>query len=130
MAPPPPILPKAAKKLKLLDIDPLELARQLTLMEGSMYKKIRPIECLQRSREQRVGRNTDNIASIIQLSNRVRSLPLLMMLTLFIIYQIANWGAESVLGKEDSRKRAAVVKHFINVADVSFRITQLDMILT
>ncbi|KAJ3558904.1 hypothetical protein NM688_g656 [Phlebia brevispora] len=97
--PPPPILPKTTKKLKLLDVDPLELARQLTLMEASMYKKIRPIECLQRGREQK-GKNTDNIASIIQLSNR-----------------IANWVAESVLSKEDSRKRAAVVKHFINVAD-------------
>ena len=35
------------------------------------------------------------------------------------IRQIANWVAESVLSKEDSRKRAAVVKHFIAVADVS-----------
>lgn len=68
--PPAPIFPKSTKKLKLLDIDPLELARQLTLMEGSMYKRIRPIECLQRSREQK-AKNTDNIASIIQLSNRV-----------------------------------------------------------
>ncbi|KAI0345715.1 ras GEF [Trametopsis cervina] len=100
IAPPPPILPKTSKKLKLLDIDPMELARQLTLMEAVLYKKIRPIECLQRSREQRVGKNTDNIASIIQLSNR-----------------IANWVAESVLSREDSRKRAAVVKHFISVAE-------------
>ncbi|KAI0689705.1 ras guanine nucleotide exchange factor domain-containing protein [Cytidiella melzeri] len=98
--PPPSILPKSSKKLKLLDIDPLELARQLTLLEAKLYKTIRPIECLQRSREQRVGKNNDNIASIIQLSNR-----------------IANWVAESVLQKEDSRKRAAVVKHFISVAD-------------
>lgn len=31
---------------------------------------------------------------------------------------MANWVAESVLEKEDSRKRAAIVKHFIGVADV------------
>ena len=71
MPAPPPIVPKVSKKLKLLDIDPLELARQLTIMEAQLYKKIRPMECLQRSREQRVGRNNDNIAAIIQLSNRV-----------------------------------------------------------
>jgi len=83
-----------------LDIDPVELARQLTLMEAVLYKKIRPMECLQRSREQKPGRNSDNITSMIQLANR-----------------LANWVAESVLNKEDSRKRAVVVKHFISVAD-------------
>ncbi|KAI0754910.1 ras GEF [Daedaleopsis nitida] len=100
LAPPAPILPKSTKKLKLLDIDPLELARQLTLMEAALYKKIRPMECLQRSREAKPGKTPDNITTIIQLSNR-----------------IANWVAESVLAREDSQKRARVVKHFINVAD-------------
>ncbi|OCH91881.1 ras GEF [Obba rivulosa] len=101
VAPPSSIVPKVgSKKVKLLDVDPLELARQLTLMEAALYKKIRPMECLQRSRESKPGRTSDNITSIIQLSNR-----------------IANWVAESVLGREDSRRRAAVVKHFINVAD-------------
>ncbi|KAI8986090.1 ras GEF [Trametes punicea] len=100
LTPPAPILPKNIKKVKLLDIDPLELARQLTLMEAALYKKIRPMECLQRSREAKPGKTTDNITRIIQLSNR-----------------IANWVAESVLAREDSQKRARVVKHFINLAD-------------
>jgi son of sevenless len=69
-SPPPPIIPKTNKKLKLLDIDPLELARQLTIMESQLYQKIRPIECLQRSREQK-GEHNDNIAAVIQTSNRV-----------------------------------------------------------
>jgi len=68
--PPPPIMPKTSKKLKLLDIDPLELARQLTIMESQLYQKIRPIECLQRAREQKADHN-DNIAAVIQTSNRV-----------------------------------------------------------
>ncbi|KAL7279895.1 hypothetical protein ACG7TL_006304 [Trametes sanguinea] len=100
ITPPAPILPKNTKKVKLLEIDPLELARQLTLMEAALYKKIRPLECLQRSREAKPGKTPDNITTIIQLSNR-----------------IANWVAESVLAREDSQKRARVVKHFINVAD-------------
>lgn len=97
---PPPIFPKSAKKVKLLDIDPTELARQLTLMEANLYKKIRPMECLQRSRESKPGKTADNITTIIQMSNR-----------------IANWVAESVLAREDSRKRATVVKHFISIAE-------------
>lgn len=67
-------MPKTSKKLKLLDIDPLELARQLTLMEAALYKKIRPMECLQRSREAKPGKTADNITTIIQLSNRVGDL--------------------------------------------------------
>ncbi|KAG6832006.1 hypothetical protein H0H92_006042 [Tricholoma furcatifolium] len=97
--PPPPIPPKAGKKLKLTDVDPIELARQLTLMESDLYQKIKPMECLQRAREQKTDTN-DNIAAVIQMSNR-----------------IADWVADSILSKEDSRKRAAVVKHLISVAD-------------
>ncbi|KAG7088582.1 hypothetical protein E1B28_012559 [Marasmius oreades] len=96
---PPPIWPKTNRKLKLLDIEPLELARQLTLLESSLYQKIRPMECLQRAREQK-AENMDNIAYVIQTSNR-----------------IADWVAESVLSKDDSRRRAATVKHLISVAD-------------
>lgn len=73
-APPPPITPKNSKKMKLLDIDSLELARQLTILESQLYQKIRPMECLQRSREQKTDHN-DNIAAVIQTSNRVCSLP-------------------------------------------------------
>ncbi|KAJ7857609.1 ras guanine nucleotide exchange factor domain-containing protein [Mycena olivaceomarginata] len=90
--PPPPLL-------KLLDIDPLELARQLTIMESQLYQRIRPMECLQRAREQRTE-NIDNITVVIQTSNK-----------------IALWVAESVLSKEDSRRRAGAVKHLISVAD-------------
>ncbi|KAJ7935459.1 ras guanine nucleotide exchange factor domain-containing protein [Mycena leptocephala] len=97
--PPAPLVPKSSKKLKLLDIEPLELARQLTIMESQLYQRIRPMECLQRAREQR-AENIDNITVVIQTSNK-----------------IALWVAESVLSKEDSRRRAAAVKHLISVAD-------------
>ncbi|GLB38510.1 putative guanine nucleotide exchange factor for Ras-like small GTPases [Lyophyllum shimeji] len=97
--PPAPIYPRTNKKLKLQDIEPLELARQLTIMESNLYQKIKPMECLQRAREGKTE-NMDNIAMVIQTSNR-----------------IADWVAECVLSKEDSRKRANVVKHLISVAD-------------
>lgn len=59
-------------RMKLLDIDPLELARQLTLLEFNLYKKIRAVECLQRAREQRAaGEHRDNITDVIQMTNKV-----------------------------------------------------------
>ena len=75
--PPPPIVPKS-KKLKLLDIDPIELARQLTILESGLYQKIKPMECLQRAREQKTD-NVDNIATVIQTSNRVRNMQILIL---------------------------------------------------
>jgi len=96
---PVPIIPKASKKLKLLEFDPLEVARQLTMIECQLYMKIRPSECLTRSREQR-SENHDNIAAIIETTNK-----------------IAHWVADTVLSKGDSRKRASIVKQFISVAD-------------
>jgi son of sevenless-like protein len=67
---PVPIIPKASKKLKLLEFDPLEVARQLTMIECQLYMKIRPSECLMRSREQK-NENHDNIAAIIVTTNKV-----------------------------------------------------------
>ena len=86
--------------MKLSDVDPLEMARQLTLMESQLYQKIRPIECLQRSRDQK-GDVDDNISLVIQFANK-----------------IANWVADTILNKDDSRRRASVVKNFISIADV------------
>jgi son of sevenless-like protein len=95
--PPPPIVPK---RMELLDIDSLELARQLTITESQLYQKIRPSECLLRSRESKTDHH-DNIANFIRRSNRV-----------------ANWVAYAILCKDEPRRRASIMKHFISVADV------------
>jgi len=57
------------------------------------------MECLQRARETK-SEYKDNIHNVTQNFNR-----------------LANWVQDCVLVKEDARKRAAVIKHFINVAD-------------
>ncbi|KIJ54796.1 hypothetical protein M422DRAFT_200705 [Sphaerobolus stellatus SS14] len=97
---PAPIIPKSNKLLKLLDIDPLEMARQLTLMESRLFAKIRPMECLNRGRDKKNSDHEDNISAIIDTSNKV-----------------AEWVADSILSKDEARKRAAIVKHFISIAD-------------
>lgn len=70
---PPPILPRAnpTKKIKFLDMDPLEVARQLTLMESELFGKIRGSECLARAEGGNGG--DDNIKAVIIMSNKVRT---------------------------------------------------------
>ncbi|EEB96012.1 hypothetical protein MPER_04927 [Moniliophthora perniciosa FA553] len=85
------------QKLDLLDIEPLELARQLTLLESSLYQKIRRAECLERAQQ---NRSMDGIGTVIQTSNR-----------------IADWVANSVMSSDTPHHRATIVKHLISVAD-------------
>jgi len=103
---PSPILPKNMKKLKLLDIDPLEFARQLTIIESRLYGKIKPPECLNKIWQKKtVSQDTEpaaNVKSLILHSNR-----------------LTNWVAEMILMQQDIKKRVAVIKHFVTVAEVS-----------
>ncbi|CAG8644052.1 40260_t:CDS:10 [Gigaspora margarita] len=108
MSPPPSIKPKNLKKIKFLDLDPLEIARQLTIIEAKLYNKIRPVECLNKawSKETKEGEDGDgeeiavNIKAMIVNSN-----------------QITGWVAESILNQKEIKKRCALIKHFVAVAD-------------
>ncbi|EST05127.1 Ras-like guanine nucleotide exchange factor, N-terminal [Kalmanozyma brasiliensis GHG001] len=98
---PAPILPKNMKKLKFLEIDPLELARQLTLIESRLYNKVKPAECLG-LKWTKPGNDVHakGIMDSITTHNR-----------------ISGWVAETILAQEDLKKRAAIIKHFISIAD-------------
>ncbi|SNX83876.1 related to Guanyl nucleotide exchange factor Sql2 [Melanopsichium pennsylvanicum] len=98
---PTPILPKNLKKLKFLEIDPLELARQLTLLESRLYNKVKPAECLG-LKWTKPGNDVHakGIMESINTHNR-----------------ISAWVAETILQQEDLKKRAALIKHFITIAD-------------
>ena len=102
---PPPIMPKNMKILKLLDIDVTEFARQLTIIESKLYNKVKPSECLNKSWQKKVGEGepepAPNVKALILHSN-----------------QLTNWVAEMILLQQEVKKRAAVIKHFVSVADV------------
>lgn len=103
---PTPIMPKNMKKLKFLDIDPTEFARQLTIIESRLYGKIKPTECLNKTWQRKLGPEDPepaaNVKALILHSN-----------------QLTNWVAEMILNQSDVKKRVVVIKHFVTVADVS-----------
>ncbi|KTW29649.1 hypothetical protein T552_00858 [Pneumocystis carinii B80] len=97
----PPILPKNLRKFKLLDLDPLEVARQLTLIESKIYNKIKPIEFLNKAWSKHVCNSiAENIRSMILKSN-----------------QITGWVTQTILSQTEVKKRVHFLKHFINIAD-------------
>lgn len=102
---PAPIMPRNMKKLKFLDIDVTEFARQLTIIESRLYGKIKSTECLNKTWQKKVAEGdpepAPNVKALILHSN-----------------QMTNWVAEMILAQVDVRKRVVVIKHFIAVADV------------
>ncbi|GAA6032332.1 hypothetical protein JCM8097_008123 [Rhodosporidiobolus ruineniae] len=97
---PQPILPRNLKKIKLTDLEPLELARQLTIMDSRLFQRITPQECLSKAWPKEFGSEAPNISAMIDMSNAV-----------------TRWVTETILAQEDLKKRANVVKHFVAVAE-------------
>ena len=101
---PQPILPRHMKKLKFLDIDPTEFARQLTIIESRLYGKIKPTECLNKTWQKKLSPGepdpASNVKALILHSN-----------------QLTNWVAQMILTQQDVKRRVIVIKHFVNVAE-------------
>lgn len=69
---PPPILPRNMKKFKFLDVDPLEIARQFTIMDSKLFAKITVDECLAKAWPKNfANKPTPNFTAIADLSNAV-----------------------------------------------------------
>ncbi|KAI8992261.1 ras guanine nucleotide exchange factor domain-containing protein [Pilobolus umbonatus] len=96
---PEPILPRNIKKFRLMDVDTIEMARQLTLMDFKLYSSIKPIECLDKawSRDMKGGKN---IKASIEYCN-----------------QITTWVSDSILSEHEVKKRSNLIKYWVNVAD-------------
>ncbi|CAG8638136.1 13751_t:CDS:2, partial [Acaulospora colombiana] len=92
-----PILPRTAECLRLMDIEPSDLAQQLTIMESELFSSIKPSEWI----AQLTGSTSPsyhNIKAVVTLT---------------------DWVVNSIIGTEDSRRRARTIKHFINTANAS-----------
>ncbi|KAJ1516483.1 hypothetical protein HMI54_009274 [Coelomomyces lativittatus] len=104
---PPSILPRNLNKFKFMDVDPLEIARQLTLIEFSLFSRIIYTEFLNKAwssdrgvSETEARARAPNLRRMIEMSNRVTS-----------------WVADTILAEEDPRRRCLLVKQFIAIAN-------------
>lgn len=68
---PAPILPKSMDRIRFLEMDPLELARQLTLMHARTFKRIKPEEFLLKMWINPKAKHR-NIRNVIGLTDQVR----------------------------------------------------------
>ncbi|KAF7299552.1 hypothetical protein HMN09_00960400 [Mycena chlorophos] len=84
--------------IAVTDFDPLELARQLTIMECTLYCAIQPEEVLETGQEG--AKPPVNVRAMSSLSTAM-----------------TGWVAESILREPDTKKRTLLVKFFIKLAD-------------
>lgn len=86
----------------ILDFDPLELARQFTIMESRLYCAILPEDLIGQEFGKSGSNRSVNIRAMSSLSTR-----------------ITGWIAEIILSEQDAKKRSGLVKYFIKLGDVS-----------
>lgn len=101
-----PISTQSISHLAVLDIDPLELARQLTLVESELYCAIKPEELLSQDFGSRKSNIAVNVRAMSTLSTR-----------------LTGWIAETILKELDTKKRTGLIKYFIKLCDVSFSLS-------
>ncbi|KAF9931619.1 hypothetical protein BGZ65_004799, partial [Modicella reniformis] len=111
---PQPITPRNLKRIKFMDLDPLEFARQLTIMEAHCYNRIKPVECLAKawtSDDPAISAKAVNIKKMIETSN---------------LY--SNWINEIVLSEKEARKRAGIIKHLVVIAEKLRQLNNFSML--
>ncbi|KAJ3135595.1 hypothetical protein HK100_002477 [Physocladia obscura] len=94
------IKPWNLKSIVFLELNPLEAARQLTLMESSMYNKIQPVECLKKAWSAKQNNQSPHIKGMIRMSN-----------------QIAAWTVTTILSEPDVKRRGELIKQFVAIAE-------------
>ncbi|CAO1630755.1 unnamed protein product [Parajaminaea phylloscopi] len=85
----------------VLEFDPQELARQLTIMESKIFCSILPEELLGQEFSKSAGQSS--AVHVKQMSA--------------LTTKITGWVTECILNEEDAKKRTQVVKHFIKLGD-------------
>ena len=83
----------------VLDFDPLELARQLTILSSKIFCEIRPEELLSLDWNKKTTAKARNIRNMCTLNT-----------------DLAHVVGDTILSPEDAKKRALVIKHWSKIA--------------
>jgi hypothetical protein len=96
----------------ILEFDPLELARQLTIKEMNIFCSIMPEELLGSEWTKSLGSNAANVRAMSTLST-----------------DLSNLVTETILQYEDVKKRAAIIKHWIKIAHKCLELNNYDSLM-
>ena len=98
--------------VNILDFDPLEVARQITLKVASIFCSILPEELLATEWMKRSGSLAVNVRAMSTLST-----------------DLANLVADSILQLEEPKKRAVLIKHWVKIANKCLELNNYDSLM-
>ena len=98
--------------VSILDFDPLELARQFTIKESRLFCSILPEELLATEWMKKSGSMAVNVRAMSTLST-----------------DLANLVADSILQLEDAKKRAAIIKQWVKIANQCLELANYDSLI-
>ncbi|KAF7512384.1 hypothetical protein GJ744_001319 [Endocarpon pusillum] len=98
--------------VSILDFDPLELARQITIKESSIFCSILPEELLATEWMKRSGSLAVNVRAMSTLST-----------------DLANLVADSILQLEEPKKRAVLIKQWVKIANKCVELKNYDSLM-
>ncbi|KAJ5934744.1 hypothetical protein N7466_004291 [Penicillium verhagenii] len=98
--------------ITILDFDPLELARQLTIKESRIFCSILPEELLDTEWTRKSGSLAVNVRAMSTLST-----------------DLAHLVADSILFLEEPKKRAVIIKHWVKIASKCLELNNYDSLM-
>ena len=114
--PPEPVLPAdfLACKWSLLSISHVELARQITVCDWMIFKKIQPRELLNQSwSKPKLKYRSPNVLAMIRRFN-----------------VISNWVTSSILSRDCVRDRALVMERFVRIGEELLRLNNYNSLMS
>lgn len=99
-------------KASVLDFDPLEMARQFTVKASRIYCSVLPEELLASEWMKKTNSLAVNVRAMSTLST-----------------DLAHFVADSILEPEEPKKRAAVIKHWIKIANKCLELNNYDTLM-
>lgn len=103
---------KTGAAVGLLDFDPLELARQLTIKESRIFCSILPEELLASEWTKKSASMAVNVRAMSTIST-----------------DLANLVADCILQMEETAKRAKLIKHWVKVANKCLELNNYDSLM-
>jgi hypothetical protein len=101
----------STKKLTLLDLDSVEIARQLTILESKRFCAIQPHELLGLEWTKKNGR-AENVLAMSKFSTN-----------------LTNLVVDTILAADQTKKRVAILKHWIKIAKVCLDIDNYSALM-
>ena len=101
-----------ATPISILDFDPLEIARQLTIKESRIFCSIMPEELLATEWTKKSGSMAVNVRNMSRLST-----------------DLANLVADTILQFDDPKKRAVLIKQWVKVGSKCLELANYDSLI-